>query len=898
MQKNIKARQQRHGATLTPGTLTIAVSLALCSSQLLAAEQRQLAPPQTQQQQQIQQAAVKSGSQQRLPRIPQQLQWVPKSNTQPAVINAPVEPKPEHLQHPLQDEESFFQAHSHSQQLLAAQAQAADECASAVSGYGSKSGQSLVDHILATPNHCINDLFNGDPNSIAAFSASKMAFVATATANLASSYNASGSDVTLGKLYYFLRAGYYVQYYHNTQIPTYPASVKTAVRAALDNLFSNPVFYQNSALNGRNIQDALTLVDSAGENSRYLYVVKEWLQRWNQSYASDWDMRGAVNQIFTILFRGHQDSAFVAATANDTVLINRLGNFARQNWMIGTDASFLQENAAAELARFLQYQNAAIYSDVKSQVTAILSQYSMSGNGAAVWLRAAGAVDYYGQCATFNICGFQAQLEQQVLSQQHACSGSMKFRAQEMTSAQFADSCNAVTTQESFFHQFLRTNQQPVAADLNSNLEMVVFDSSDDYGQYAGLFFGIDTNNGGMYLEGNPASASNQARFIAYEAEWLRPEFHVWNLTHEMVHYLDGRFNLKGDFGDARVDTHKTVWWIEGLAEYVSKKNRNDTAITMARTKQFKLSEILANNYNSGQDRVYRWGYLAVRFMFETQPATVTNLVTHFREGDYDAYLAAINAIGTSLDNQWSTWLGNVQSNDTMPQVTIGQTGNGGALVNGQAKTGLSAAQGSWLQHYIDVPANQAKLVVAQSGGSGDADLYLNHGSAPTLSSYSCRPYVGGNAESCTVNNPAAGRWYVGNYAYANFSNLSVTATYTPKPAQPDACTSQAPVDYVSVQAGQMYCVVAGNDNFTYFYYYNNVANARLKLNLYGANSGNADLYFSALNWPTTSSYQQRSINSDSTEQILTNPLPVGWSYIGVKGNPTKGQTTLVVSLQ
>jgi microbial collagenase len=910
MQKNTKARQLSSSATLAPGLLTMAVSLALFSPQMLAAENRQLQPPQTQQQtgqlvqQPKQQASqqptslLQASNQHQRHQIPQQHQWVPKSKTQPAVINAPVEPKPEHLQQQVQDEESFFRAHSHSQQLLAEQAQAADECTTAVSGYGSKSGQALVDHILATPNHCINDLFNGESNSIAAFSASKMTFVANATASLASSYNASGSEVTIGKLYYFLRAGFFVQYYNDTLIPDYPAAVKTAVRAALDNLFSNPVFYQNSSLNGRNIQDALTLVDSAGENSRYLYVVKEWLQRWNTSYAADWDMRGAVNQIFTILFRGHQDSSFVAATANDTVLINRLGNFARQSWMIGTEASFLQENAAAELARFLQYPNAAIYNDVKTHVTAILSQYSMSGNGSAVWLRVAAAVDYYGQCATYNICGFQEQLEQQVLSQQHACSGSMKFRAQDMTSAELTDSCNAVTAQETYFHQFLRTNQQPVTADLNSNLEMVVFDSSADYGQYAGLFFGIDTNNGGMYLEGNPASATNQARFIAYEAEWLRPEFHVWNLTHEMVHYLDGRFNLEGDFGAAKVDTHKTVWWIEGLAEYVSKKNRNDTAITMARTKQFKLSEILANNYSSGQDRVYRWGYLAVRFMFETQPATVTNLLTHFRDGDYDAYLSAINAIGTSLDSQWSTWLGNVQSNDTIPQVTIGQTGNGAALVNGQAKTGLGAAQGSWLQHYIDVPANQAKLVVAQNGGSGDSDLYLNHSSQPTLQTYSCRPYVGGNSETCTVNNPAAGRWYVGNYAYANFSNLSLTATYTPRPPQPDACANQAPVDYISVQAGQMYCVVAGNDGYTYFYYYNNVANARLKLNLYGPTTGNADLYFSALNWPTNSSYQQRSENSDSTEQILTNPLPVGWSYIGVKGNPTKGQTTLVVSLQ
>ena len=39
-------------------------------------------------------------------------------------------------------------------------------------------------------------------------------------------------------------------------------------------------------------------------------------------------------------------------------------------------------------------------------------------------------------------------------------------------------------------------------------------------------------------------------RTLDSNAEWLRPDFQIWNLTHEMVHYLDGRFNLKGDFND------------------------------------------------------------------------------------------------------------------------------------------------------------------------------------------------------------------------------------------------------------------------------------------------------------------------------------------------------------
>ncbi len=828
-------------------------------------------------------------------------QWVPKPGE--SRRPAPVEPVPDALLSRPVTEQQFFDAHSRQQAAAANQLLATAGCENVYSGYGSKSGQALVDHILQNPNNCINDLFSGDATAIAAFSATKMAAVANATATLASSYSAAGNEVSIGKLYYFLRAGYYVQYYSNGQIPAYPQSVRTAVRSSLDNLFANPVFYQNSAVNGMNIQDALTLVDSAGENSRYLYMVKEWLQRWNQSYASEWYMRGAVNQIFTILFRGHYDSSFQSATASDSTLISRLGQFARQSWMLGSDAAFLQENAAAELARFLQYPNAPVFNQVKTEVGQVLSQYSMTGSGAAVWLRAASAADYYGYCSEFQICGFKQQLEQQVLSQQHACSSSMKFRAQQMSASEFNTACQQVSSQETFFHQFLKTRQQPVADDFNQSLEMVVFDSSDDYGQYAGLFFDIDTNNGGMYLEGNPAASGNQARFIAYEAEWLRPDFHIWNLTHEMVHYLDGRFNLKGDFGAARTDSHKTVWWIEGLAEYVSKKNRNNEAITLGRTKQFSLSQILANTYNSGTDRVYRWGYLAVRFMFETQPATVTTLLRHFRAGDYDAYLGVINGLGTSLDSQWAQWLDTVQSNDTVPVSTISETGGNGndpaALQNGQAVTGLAGNAGQMLLHYIDVPANQSKLVVSQSGGSGDADLYLKLAQAPTQQSYDCRPYVGGNTENCTINNPAAGRWYVGNFGYTAFSGVSLTATFSAPPAQPDACQTQAPVDYVAVEAGRQYCIVAGSNNsYSYFYFYNDTANRRLKLQLFGGTSGKADLYFSNQTWPTAANYQQRSANSGNTEELLSSPLPVGWSYLAVKASPDRGLTTLVVSTQ
>jgi hypothetical protein len=110
-----------------------------------------------------------------------------------------------------------------------------------------------------------------------------------------------------------------------------------------------------------------------------------------------------------------------------------------------------------------------------------------------------------------------------------------------------------------------------------------------------------------------------------------------------------------------------------------------------------------------------------------------------------------------------------------------GGGGGGGVttLTNGQAVSNLSGATSSWQYFKIAVPSGQTSLAISMSGGTGDADLYVKLGAQPTASSYDYRPYLSGNNESVTVTNPAAGDWYIGLNAYAAYSGVSLTATYS-----------------------------------------------------------------------------------------------------------------------
>ena len=78
------------------------------------------------------------------------------------------------------------------------------------------------------------------------------------------------------------------------------------------------------------------------------------------------------------------------------------------------------------------------------------------------------------------------------------------------------------------------------------------------------------------------------------------------------------------------------------------------------------------------------------------------------------------------------------------------------------------------------VPSGQSKVTFTIAGSSGDADLYVRIGSAPTTTSYSCRPYLSGDNETCTFNSPTAGTYYVGVRAYAAYSGVTLTGTITP----------------------------------------------------------------------------------------------------------------------
>jgi microbial collagenase len=754
-----------------------------------------------------------------------------------------------------------------------------------VNAFATSNSATLINEIKSQGTSCVNELFSAASNTqVSAFSSDNMYAVANHTSGLSSTYTGTG-DPDLEALYLFIRAGYFAEYY-NPDI-TFVSWVKPSVKGAIDAFVNNTHFYDNNDNHGKVLQEVIISMDSTEQQDVYLPVVKEWLSRWNQAYGSSWNMRSAVNGIFTILFRGQYNTNFESLVGTDTTLVARLRSFAESSWMINSDSEYLIANAARELGRLKKYTGTPIQTSVDAALNSIFKSmgYVMYGNGDAVWLGAADTADYYGNCADYGICNYGSQLESLALSQTYTCSSTIKIRSQNLTAAQQSSACSTMGAEETYFHAKLQTGNTPIAGDNNSQLQVNIFDSDTDYGKYGGPIFGINTNNGGMYLEGDPTVPTNVPNFVAYEASYAEAPHYVWNLEHEYVHYLDGRFDLAGSFAASTTAPYNTevVWWSEGIAEYVANEDNNQAAYdTIHDGSTYALSTVLATNYDGfDQDRIYRWGYLAVRFMFEKHSNEVQAMRIDTRAGNWDAVQTRFNSWANNYSNEFTSWTqsmpapgtttpniaptasangpynaqvnGNVifssagstdsdgsivahqwtfgdgststlanpthsyaakgtytatltvtddggKTGSASAAVTISDVAQGNEITNGETKSGLNASTGGWVYYYIDVPSNATNLVISTSGGSGDADLYTRFGAEPNDSVYNCRPYAGGNNETCTESAPNQGRWYIGLKAYSAFSAVNLTASYT-------TTTNQAP----TADAGGPYSATLNN---------------------------------------------------------------------------------------
>ncbi len=604
--------------------------------------------------------------------------------------NARIKPRPEITSHA----EDHAQEHAGNvfQRQREQMAFTASKCSpDALTAYR---GAQLVEKVKTSD--CSRALFNvSAATANYLFNEEQMMTMASEFRNLARNYDGSNSDNILD-IQEYLRAGYYYRATNNPQgNATFSEALKLEIRASLDRLFAS---YGSRAVtwqNGDVMQSAYKLISHTKDYGYFMPTLKAKLNDARGEFVQKNGTAAAIYELLR-LFDGlyYYDKAGTAALRRDTSYLYAANDFYNANSkLIGTQNEYVLSAAMGVIAGMLEFPE--LKTHARPLVRKALSETALFGRGESIWLYAARKIKENDgdNCNYYGTCNAKEKWEAAVLTSSRQCSPTIKIKSQGYSQSDLALACQLLEDEHKLFGYSLFGNKDPrnnnaIPTKYDGGLEVIAFKSKSEYSKYGGAIYAIDTNNGGITMEGDPSQPGNIQRFYAYHKDG-QPL--IWNLKHEFIHYLDNIYNIE-NYGKAYWSGQPIVWWMEGIAEYFSHENDYPEAIAAARLKTYPLSTIFRNTYEMAdyQSRAYNWGYLAMRFMFERHRDDVELMAQHMRVGKYDEYGKVLfEKIGTRYDNEFYSWLSTVENGGSFAGARYaGGRNNGKGAGNGNSGGG------------------------------------------------------------------------------------------------------------------------------------------------------------------------------------------------------------------
>lgn len=549
------------------------------------------------------------------------------------------------------------------------------------------SGDALVAALRAVDAGCLNGLFSANADNIRLLTDANMRTVADAAVRRAANFD--GTDPKgLAQLVVFLKAGFYVQYYNPTRIPTYSIDTRrTAVRVAaallgnrkvwdtaapdFDAIWANPnlTWEQKSALHAQGqqanaaLRDGVVLVDSARLLDEFAPIAATTVRAFQAGYTGQLVETG-IYSLQTAIYTAHNDSrlggTMESGIYDGLVESLRIATRDAERRFDREDQVYL--NFVREYARFMQHDR--YRTNIENEMIQLLNRETKFGGA---WMEAAGMLPYVipnYDCKRYGLCNAKTELEAKLFPNSWSFDdGKLVFRT-PLTFAEVEQLYYALKQVEGQMKR-LGNTLEPVAGDTNDKLKMVIYGTKSDYQRYQGFLNNLSTDNGGMYIEGNATFYTFQ-RKVPQESTLTLEEL----TRHEYVHYLNGRYAQPGMWGDDRFydDERRMTWFDEGSAEYLAWstprdgiKTRANIAEILNRTAKaswWPISKVVRSAYADGWD-FYSWGALVMDYLHKNHPQQVDAIYARLRANDVAGYDAVMRTLSTdaAIQQGWTPFL-------------------------------------------------------------------------------------------------------------------------------------------------------------------------------------------------------------------------------------------------
>ena len=415
----------------------------------------------------------------------------------------------------------------------------------------------------------------------------------------------------------------------------------------------------------------------------------------------------------------------------------------------------------------------------------------------------------------------------QVYAQTHSCDellNTTRVNIQNplINEQQRSQICETLKQTENRFHELLGTNLVPVPNDQNAQVNVNIFANQAAYmttGQFEQNM--QDSASTGIYFESAPETEYAQANVNTFEAQrWAEAEFYIWELGHEYVHYLDGRYNKQGSY--STTEAHDITWWSEGLAEYIADHASPYMNVELVHSPiNFNANEIVHSGYD-GDASPYDWGSLLVRFLVEEKQQDLASLRQLMQEGEYNEMDVWLNTWSKETQSDFETWQSTQLLSDftqRAQKLDIGET--------------IQTTSQHGMLYYVDMEEGQ-ELTISTMLGGGNVDIYLAFDEIPNKydgAYFYCRSNFSTLDEMCSIESTQSGRYYILLDApgYAIFVNTQLTASeqYTESEYAYSLCTTEVPYMGRNTNANTQVELINDSSETVQIYWLNNSSGSR-----------------------------------------------------------------------
>ncbi|MFK8912300.1 collagenase, partial [Streptomyces sp. YS-3] len=526
------------------------------------------------------------------------------------------------------------------------------------------SPQGLADFLTdpaVTADGCLRGLvWTWDARLAPVMSDAHVQAVAHRATSLAASHDGKNSSHLL-ELFTYLHAVAYQDYAHD-EIDTTDQPTVDAVAEAVAALGSAAHTFDATAQNAQTLREALYAASAPGLRQHQLPLIKRVLATLapgaGTATSADWGgaALAALSVNYLGVYPGNHDTAFQAAAGADPAYRAAFRVFSGYTHLKGTANAWAARDALSEYGRFGQID--AVKSQIVPDLGALLPTAETNfGKMSAPWLSLASWLNFYGQCATYNVC--KDQIEKQLFTHTYSYdNGAIQVRT-ALDKATIDQLYYASKQVKSQFFRVLGTDK-PLAGDPNTTLHIHLYASRADYEVYQPFLTGYSTSNGGMYIEEGATFYTYQRRVPQDSSLTLEELF-----RHEYTHYLNGRWAVPGTFGSGAWYTgDRTTAMDEGTAEFFDGGTRdNGIAVRRSLVKgiindtagggpRMTVNQLLHATYDGDGFRFYNYAGTFFEFLWNEHPSQLREMYARLRADDPAGFDAWRDRMGRDAELQ------------------------------------------------------------------------------------------------------------------------------------------------------------------------------------------------------------------------------------------------------